>query len=49
MVSVSPSVRMKNSAPTERIFMKFDIEYFSKICREIQDSLKSDNNNVALL
>jgi hypothetical protein len=31
---LSSSVRMKNSATFERIFMKFDIDYFSKICRE---------------
>jgi hypothetical protein len=37
----------KNSAPTGRIFMKFDI-YFSKICEKIQVSLKSDNNNGTL-
>jgi len=32
---VCPSVRMKNTAPTGRIFMKFDIwVFFSKICKE---------------
>jgi hypothetical protein len=33
-----------NSVPTGRIFMKFDTG-FSKTCREIQVSLKSDANN----
>jgi hypothetical protein len=35
----------KNSASTERIFMIFDIEHFSKIVEKIQVELKSDNNN----
>ena len=35
-----------NSAPTGRIFMKFDIWVFcEKTVEKIQDSLKSDNNN----
>ena len=45
---VCPSA-WNNSAPTERIFMKFDIwAFFSKICRENWSSLKSDNNNGTL-
>ena len=32
-MSVRPSA-WNNSAPTGRIFMKFDIDCFSKICRE---------------
>ena len=39
------SVRMKNSAPTGRIFMNFDIlGFFEKSLERIQDSLKSDKN-----
>jgi hypothetical protein len=34
-----------NSAPTGRIFMKTDVLDFSKICQEIQVSLKSDKND----
>ena len=41
---VLPSAR-NSSAPAGRIFMKFDIEYFSKICQKIQVSLESDKNN----
>ena len=44
VMSVRPSTW--NSVPTGRIFMKFDIEYLSKICREIvQLSLNPDKNN----
>ena len=28
------------SAPTRRIFMKFDVDYFSKICRENSSFIK---------
>jgi prolipoprotein diacylglyceryltransferase len=48
VMSVRLSVRLfawNNSAPTGRIFMNFNISYFSKICREIQVSLQSENNN----
>jgi len=44
-MSVCLSVRLsswKNSSPSGRIFMKFDIQYISKICWEIQVPLKSD-------
>ena len=47
-VSVCPSVRptaRNNSAPTGRIFMKFDVCFFEKSIEEIQFSLKSDKNN----
>jgi hypothetical protein len=36
---------MKNSAPTGRIFMNFDLlGFFEKSLERIQDSLKSDKN-----
>jgi hypothetical protein len=51
-LSVHPSARTSalthrnNSAPTERIFVKFDICVFSKdLLEKIQVSLKSDKNN----
>jgi hypothetical protein len=48
-LSVRPSVRpsaCNNSAPTERIFMQFDIwGFFRKFVEKIQVSLKSDKNN----
>ena len=44
-LSVRPST-WNNSAPTGRIFMKFDIgEFFLKTIEKIQVSLKSDKNN----
>ena len=44
-LSVRPSV-LNNSAPTGRIFMKFDIRaYFEKSVGKIQVSLKSDKND----
>jgi len=43
-LSVCPSA-WKNSAPTERIFMKVDIlGFFENLLRKIEVSLKSDNN-----
>jgi hypothetical protein len=45
-VSFRPS-SWNNSAPTERVFIKFDIEYFSKL-EKIELSLKSDNITDAL-
>jgi hypothetical protein len=33
-ISLPVSIRPKNSAPTGRIFYKFDTLYFSQICRE---------------
>jgi len=48
VMPVSQSVRLyalKNSAPSGRIFIKFNIWVFSKICREKQIWLKSDKNN----
>ena len=48
VMSVRPSVRLSswnNSAPTGRIFMKFDIELlFEKSVKQIDLSLKSDKN-----
>jgi len=41
--SVRPSLRLSawnNSAPTGRVFMKFDILHFSQICRENSSSIK---------
>jgi hypothetical protein len=43
-LSVCPSA-WNNSAPKERIFMKFDIWGFFKSVEKIQVSLKSDKNN----
>ena len=47
--SFAMSVRLSawnNSAPTGRIFVKFDIRvFFRKSIEKIQDSLKSDHNN----
>jgi len=43
-LSVRPSAR-NNSAPTGRIFMKFDMSVFRKFVVKIQVSLKSDKNN----
>jgi hypothetical protein len=37
VMTVSQSVHLyawNNSAPTQRIYMKIDIEYFSNICRD---------------
>jgi amino acid transporter len=55
-LSVRPSVRpsvclsvclftWNNSAPTERILIKFDTELFTKCVKKFQFSLKSDKNN----
>ena len=43
-LSVCPSA-WNNSAPTGRIFMKFDIWVLFEIVEKIQVSLKSDKNN----
>jgi hypothetical protein len=49
VISVRPSVcpsAWNNSAPTGRIFMKFDIRgFFENLFEIIQVSLKSDKNN----
>jgi len=44
---VCPSVRTStwNSAPTGRIFMKFDMRIFRKSVKKIQVTLKSGKNN----
>ena len=45
VVYVCPSA-LNNSTSTGRIFVKIDItEYFSKICRENEVALQSDQNN----
>ena len=46
VTSVCPSVHAwDNSAPTRRIFMKFDMGVFRKSAEKIQVLAKSDNNN----
>ena len=45
-MSVRPSACLhgKNSAPTGRLFMKFNVRvFFRKSIKKLQDSLKSDN------
>ena len=45
-LSVHPSLCMKRSAPTEQIFMIFDVSgYLENLSMEIQISLKSDKNS----
>jgi hypothetical protein len=44
VMSVRPSV-WNNSAPTERLVMKFNLKLFRKSVEKIQVSLKSDKNN----
>ena len=43
--SVRPPARTNNSAPTGRIFVKFNIWVFRKSVEKIQVSLQSDKNN----
>ena len=47
IMSVSPSP-WNNLAPTGRIFMKFDISDFSKICRENSSFIKTGHEQQVL-
>ena len=44
-MSVRPPA-LNNLAPTERIFMKFDMSIFRKSVEKIQVSWKTNKNNV---